>query len=103
MNTINLTIDNKKINVPEGTNLVDAAKTADIDIPTLKDTDEDWDFSEETFTLLFRRYAVDGKSNTQSPVMDRAYELIWKQHDAKGISVAAKFLKGLGAQRKSRS
>jgi formate dehydrogenase major subunit len=35
MNTINLTIDNKKINVPEGTNLVDAAKTADIDIPTL--------------------------------------------------------------------
>ncbi|MBT6179817.1 MAG: hypothetical protein HOI23_21430 [Deltaproteobacteria bacterium] len=75
----------------------------DIDIPTLKDTDEDWEFSEETFTLLFRRYAVDGKSNTQSPVMDRAYELIWKQHDAKGISVAAKFLKGLGAQRKSRS
>lgn len=75
----------------------------DTELPTLQGTGEIWEFSEQSFTQLFRRYAVDGKSNTQSPVMDRAYELIWKQHDAKGISVAAKFLKGLGAQRKTRS
>ena len=75
----------------------------EVELPTLKATDDTWEFSEESFTQLFRSYAVDVKTNTQSPVMDRAYELIWKQHDAKGISVAAKFLKGLGAQRKSRS
>lgn len=75
----------------------------EVELPTLKASDDTWEFSEESFTQLFRSYAVDVKTNTQSPVMDRAYELIWKQHDAKGISVAAKFLKGLGAQRKSRS
>ncbi len=75
----------------------------DVDLPQVEGTEEDWEFSDEHFKKIFRRYAVEESTNTQSSCMDRAYELIWKQHDAKGISVASKFLKGLEAQRKSRS
>ncbi len=75
----------------------------DIELPCIEGTEDPWEFSESAFTKIFRRYGVDESSNTQNPIMDRAYELIWKQHDAKGISVASKFLKGLDAQRKSRS
>ena len=75
----------------------------DIALPCIEGTEDPWEFSESAFTKIFRRYGVDESSNTQNPIMDRAYELIWKQHDAKGISVASKFLKGLDAQRKSRS
>ncbi len=75
----------------------------DVELPAVEGTEEPWEFSESAFTKIFRRYAVDESSNTQNSIMDRAYELIWKQHDAKGISVASKFLKGLDAQRKSRS
>ena len=32
---INLTIDDQKVTVPEGTTILDAAKQAGIDIPTL--------------------------------------------------------------------
>ena len=32
---VTLTIDNKTVSVPEGTSLLDAAKSANIDIPTL--------------------------------------------------------------------
>ena len=75
----------------------------DLELPVIQATEDAWEFSESSFTKVFRRYAVDESSNTQNAMMDRAYELIWKQHDAKGISVASKFLKGLEAQRKSRS
>ena len=75
----------------------------DAELPLIQGTENEWEFSESCFNKVFRRYAVEEASNTQNAIMDRAYELIWKQHDAKGISVAAKFLKGLEAQRKSRS
>ena len=32
---VNLTIDNQKVSVPEGTTILNAAKEAGIDIPTL--------------------------------------------------------------------
>ena len=32
---VNLTIDNQKVTVPKGTTILEAAKTAGIDIPTL--------------------------------------------------------------------
>ena len=34
-NMVNLTIDNQKVTVPEGTTILNAAKTVGIDIPTL--------------------------------------------------------------------
>lgn len=36
----------------------------DTELETLQDGDEIWEFSEQSFTQLFRRYALDGKSNT---------------------------------------
>jgi hypothetical protein len=36
----------------------------DTELATLQDGDEIWKFSEQSFTQLFRRYALDGKSNT---------------------------------------
>ena len=35
MKMVNLTIDNKQVNVPEGTTILEAAETAGIKIPTL--------------------------------------------------------------------
>lgn len=36
----------------------------DTELETLQDGDEIWEFSEQSFTQLVRRYALDGKSNT---------------------------------------
>ena len=52
-----------------------------IELPTLAGTEDAWEFSQDVHQL-FRRYAVQESDNAQSPVMDKAYELIWKQHDA---------------------
>ena len=61
----------------------------------------EWEFTDEAFVKLFRAIMVDEASNRPNALMDRVTELVWKQHDTKGIKVATGFLKSLGAERKS--
>ncbi|MEC9465299.1 MAG: hypothetical protein VX834_05925 [Myxococcota bacterium] len=61
-----------------------------------------WQFTDEAFVKLFRAIMVDEASNHPNSLMERVTELVWKQHDTKGIRVATGFLKSLGAQRKGK-
>ena len=74
----------------------------DYSLPDLRNGGgQDWEFGDEAFVKLFRAIMVDESSNQPNALMERVTEMVWKQHDTKGIRVATGFLKHIGADRKS--
>ena len=65
--------------------------------PRLSRRDESWKFGEDAFNRLFRTIFVDTATDTQSDVMEKVYEIVWKQHDTKGVRTATQFMRALGA------
>jgi hypothetical protein len=65
--------------------------------PRVSRRDEQWKFGEDAFNRLFRAIFVDPATDTQNELMEKVYELVWNQHDAKGVKVATQFMRALGA------
>lgn len=65
--------------------------------PRVSRRDETWRFGEDAFIRLFRTIFVNPDTDTQNELMEKVYEIVWNQHDTKGVRVATNFMRELGA------
>jgi len=65
--------------------------------PRVSRRDETWRFGEDAFIRLFRTIFVNPDSDTQNELMEKVYEIVWNQHDTKGVKIATRFMRELGA------